>query len=93
MKAILVKYLGPTDAHGGRYVATAEGASRVVHPYDHALNSDDNARRAAEKLVWEMGWADAEKPASLAAGTLPNGDRAFCFVNAWTCREIPAREG
>lgn len=92
MKAIVVKYSPATDKRGSRFVATAEGVERVSHPYDYALDADDNARRAAEKLAAKMGGMDLDAMI-LAAGALPNGDWVFCFVTSHTIREIPEQEG
>jgi hypothetical protein len=43
MKAIITKYIGPTNSHGSRFKATAEGGRgtplTITVPYNYALNS------------------------------------------------------
>jgi hypothetical protein len=73
MKAIQVKYLGCTTHKSSRWKAFAEGALRVTLPYDHALNPNDNAKRAALTLIEKMNW----KVKITGEGNLPNGDYVF----------------
>ena len=70
-QAIIVKYRGPTNTRGSRFVASAE-AARITKPYDYALNSEAAAARAlAEKYGWAGTWV---------GGALPSGDYAFVRV-------------
>jgi hypothetical protein len=45
---VKVRYAGPTNTLGGRYIASVRDV-RVTHSYDHAISSSDNALRAARK--------------------------------------------
>ena len=55
MKAIMTKYLGPTDRRGSRIKATDSDGNNLVQGYDSALNSDDNHKAAAKALRDKMG--------------------------------------
>jgi hypothetical protein len=72
MKAIQVKYLGPTSHKGTRWKATAEGGHSLTLSRDYELDGDDDARRVAQALVDKMQWR-----AIHGAGSLPNGDYVF----------------
>jgi len=56
MKAILTKYLGPTDFRGSRIVAHDDDGNRVTVTYRHELNSEENHRAAADALCAKMEW-------------------------------------
>lgn len=58
MDAIETRYLGATNTQPGRIKATTLGipASSAVFKYNHALNSNDNHRRAAEGLIQRLDW-------------------------------------
>lgn len=43
---VKVRYAGPTNTRGSRYIATLRN-TRIVRPYDHALSGSENAYRAA----------------------------------------------
>jgi hypothetical protein len=84
--AVLVRYLGPTDHRGSRWVATADHPiARAVVPYSYETgHGADNARLAVDALVtrWAADWAarydGAPYPYAVRAyGHLPNGDYAF----------------
>lgn len=51
MKAILVKYHGPSNTRGSRFTAKAEGNPSLTLSCDYALNGDENAEAAAVALV------------------------------------------
>lgn len=72
MKAIQVKYLGPTNHKGSRWKATAWPNLSVTLSYDYALDGEGNARTAANALAGKMGWRHPT-----GAGQLPNGDYVF----------------
>ena len=80
MKAIQVKYLGPTNYRGSRYKAWAEGVKAIQVSCDNALNHDENAMKAATELATKHGWLNQGR--ILIGGTLPGGDQ--CFVIVWT---------
>lgn len=75
MKAIQIKYLGPTNTRGSRWKAWVEYYGAHTVPYDHALNSEANARLAAKGLIDKhgLGWVIAR------IDTLPNGDYVACL--------------
>lgn len=77
MKAIIVKYLGPTDTKGSRWKASCDGGSCTV-PYDHALNCDENATAAAVALCQRMKWHGST---IIGPGRGPNGDYVFVFAD------------
>ena len=73
MKAILTKYLGPTDCKGSRITAWDCDGNRATVPYDHALSGEAVHREAAIALVHKMGWS----PVTLVEGCTKVG---YAFV-------------
>ena len=73
-QALETRYLGPTNTKGGRIKATAWAGSVTV-PYDHALDTQDNHRAAANALIAKMGWIG-----TFAQGGNIKGD-GYYFVN------------
>lgn len=73
MRAIHVKYLGPTNTRGSRYQASSYGVQSAVVPIDYSLPEADNRLLAAGKLIEQMGW----KLVINGRGFLPNGDEVF----------------
>ena len=55
MQAIRTKYIGPTDTKGSRIQAKCE-MKTIYLPYDSALDSDGNHRKACNALRVVMGW-------------------------------------
>lgn len=55
MKAIITKYLGPTDRRGSRIKAT-DGDSSITVPLDSADSSEISHAKAAEALCRKLGW-------------------------------------
>lgn len=55
VQAITTKFYGPTNTRGSRIIARAS-SGRVTWEYDHALNTDQNHDRAAQKLANKFGW-------------------------------------
>jgi len=74
MKAIQVKYIGPTNTKGSRWKAWAEGVKPIYVPYSYS-DRDGGAYHAAWVLCEKHGWPGIE----LRSGVLPNGDCVFCF--------------
>ena len=72
MKAIQVRYLGPTNTKGTRWKAWAWGGASVTLSRDYALNGDQDAKRVAEALCDKMAWGPIK-----GSGQLPNGDYVF----------------
>lgn len=76
MKAIVTKYHGATNTRGSRVSATAEGGNRISLPWDDALNSEENHRKAALALVVKMKWTFCPL---ISGGGLPNLDTVHMF--------------
>lgn len=62
-QSITTKYLGPTDHHGPRVVASCNAERITVAitvAWDHALGTEENhgvaARMLAEQLNWKGDW-------------------------------------
>ena len=75
MKAIVCKYIGPSNFKGSRIKAYAEGGKSLTISYPHELSGSDVYRVAAEALCKKMNW-----PGELIEGGLPNGDYVFVFA-------------
>ncbi len=57
MQTILTKYLGVTNHRGSRIKATNSGGdTSIILSYDHALNVDENHRKAAATLKTKLNW-------------------------------------
>lgn len=84
---VKVRYAGPTDYKGSRYIATLRGVS-VHHSYDHALSASVNARHAAERCWWkyrqslDVPVTDDEAPRLFIPGDLSRGSYCFTVVSA-----------
>lgn len=83
--AIFTKYLGPSNCKGSRIVAT-HGSARCEVGYQDALTSEENHRKAMEKLCKK-----AEIPTTgWVAGGHPSGDGyVFVLVKQW--EQVPAK--
>jgi hypothetical protein len=68
MQAIETKYLGATDRTGSRIVAKAQ-AGRIVVPWDHALDVEQNHRAAAYAYAKRKQWTGHWHGGANAAGT------------------------
>ena len=55
MKAIITKYLGPTNTKGARFKAS-DGSTSITVGYDYALTSEGNHSTAARALCEKLGW-------------------------------------
>jgi hypothetical protein len=75
MKAIITKYLGPTNFKGSRIKASDMDKNSIIIGYDCGLNSEENHTKAAKALCQKMGWNN-----KMICGGLPNG-YAFVFVS------------
>ena len=57
MQTIITKYIGVTNHKGSRIKATNSGkGASVTLGYDHALNSDENHKKAAAALKAKLDW-------------------------------------
>ncbi len=73
-QAIETKYLGATNAKGGRIKATAWAGS-ITLPYDYALDAQGNHKAAADALITKLGWTG-----TFAQGGNVKGN-GYYFVN------------
>lgn len=55
-QAIVTRYAGPTDSSGSRVIASCE-AKRIMVPWDHALDAQQNHAAAALQLMDRLGWS------------------------------------
>ena len=55
MQAIVIKYAGPTNSRGSRWIATC-AAGKITVPYDYALDTQGNAKAAVQALCQKLGW-------------------------------------
>lgn len=55
MKAITVRYRGPGNVRGSRFIVT-DGDSRKVYHTDHRLTHDAGAAQAAIRFAQWRGW-------------------------------------
>lgn len=83
-KAITVKFVGPTNTRGARYIArhyTGDGdrTGTLTHSADYALNVEGNAREAAHKLAAKFGWAGV-----WVGGQDYRGDYQFVWIGDGT---------
>ncbi len=67
-KAIVTRYVGPTDSRGSRIIARAEGVSSVSIGYADELTSEQNHAAAASKLAARYGWRG-----DFVSGGMPDG--------------------
>jgi len=76
MKAIVTKYISPTDTKPSKIRASAEGVKSITVSYDHSLCSAGNHYVAAKKFQEVLGWNWDE----IVSGVLPNGDYAHIGI-------------
>jgi hypothetical protein len=55
-QSIEVRYLGPTNNLGSRWVATSSSGHRLVVPQDYNLGPSGNAAAAGKALAVKLGW-------------------------------------
>lgn len=85
MKAIITKYLGPTNFRGSRIKASDGDRNQITISYDDALSSDDAHDAAALALCRKMGWTRY----NLMRGGTPTGN-VYTFDDASNCLDITA---
>lgn len=56
MKAITVKYMGPTNNRGSRLKVSDNDGHSMVVPYDHGMNDEERVARAALAFLAKMDW-------------------------------------
>jgi len=69
MKAIQIRYYGPTNTKGSRYKAWTD-AGAIITAFNYALDADENARAAAV----EYARVKFNRDGIQGFGSLPNGD-------------------
>ena len=75
MQAIETRYIGPSNVKGARIVARCD-AKRIIVGWDHSLNSEDNHRAAARKLILQLGWHGR-----WVSGAIPSLPSGYVHVN------------
>lgn len=56
MKAINIKYMGPTLTNGARFKVWALDMSPKYYPRDYALDYEQQAHKAALDYIKHIGW-------------------------------------
>lgn len=85
MKAITVKFHGPANVRGSRYIASDSDGNKVILSADDTLNHDNNCTAAAIALCRKMQW-DRGRFTILVSGALnKRGDTVYVF-DAPHCR-------
>lgn len=75
MKAILTKYIGPSNTKGGRIIASDCDGNKVTISYPDEISGYEECHRvAAEKLCAKMQWKG-----EMVAGAIKGG-YAFVFT-------------
>lgn len=70
MKAIVVKYIGPSSTKPSRLKATAEGGHSLTTSFDHS--DSDPYKALALQLAIKLDWRG-----TYHGGTLPTGERVY----------------
>ncbi len=84
---VRVRYAGPTNSRGSRYVATVRG-TRLSRSYDDALSASENAHATAHDcwVKYRAAHADAfagdDQPRVFIPGDLDASSYAFTVVPA-----------
>lgn len=74
-KAIIARYVGPTNTKPSRIAVWAEGCPRKYYSMDYSLSVDDNFQAAATAYRTERGWRN--NGSRLIAGSINSSDVAF----------------
>ncbi len=80
MKAIIVRYIGPTNVKGSRIIAGDDDGNKVTIPYYHHVSRDEAYQLAAKALCEKMGWHG-----TLVQGSLKNAE-VFVWLDEYTPR-------
>jgi hypothetical protein len=95
---IRVRYLGPTNHRGSRYVATLRGV-RVTVPYDYALDGSRNAYNAAAecwkryRFRYSNAFEGDTDPRVFIPGDLTDDSYSFTVVPASYLPQAPDEAG
>jgi hypothetical protein len=68
MEAIITTYRGPTNTRGSRLTVKAGDSPRKTVGWDHALDSEENHRRAAEAFLAGVATSSHVRGLRLVAG-------------------------
>lgn len=82
MKAITVRYIGPTNTRGARMKADDGDGNSVTIPYDYELSREERYRSAARALCEKMNWHGR-----LCGGGTKAGE-VFVFVRDCDCFDV-----
>lgn len=77
MRAILTKYIGPSNTRGSRYKADAGDGGTLTLSADDSLNSEANHAAVAKALRDKMKWSG-----SMVGGGTPTG-MCWVFTNTY----------
>lgn len=77
MKAIITKYLGPSNTRGSRIKATEPDGKSITISWNHALSAEANHSDAARMLMDKLGWLDYD----IATGALKDA-----WVHVLVCK-------
>ena len=69
MKAIQIKYCGPTNTKGARWKVWAMDNAVKYYNRDYGFNAQVDANFCVSAYIAYIGWDD-----NFVMGTLPNGD-------------------
>ena len=69
MKAIQIKYMGPTNTKGARWKVWAMGNKAKYYDRDYEFDGKDDANFCVSAYLKYLGWDN-----NFIIGTLPNGD-------------------
>jgi len=78
-QAIVTKYLGATDTQGARVSASCESGRSIV-AWKYNLSSFENHEHACKVLQQKMSSATKVWLDDMICGALPDGRKAFVFV-------------
>lgn len=79
MKALLIKYHGPTNTKGSRLSVQSEGYKPLYEPLNVEQDFEDQAYDMATRYFEGRFRIDTSKH-PFAIGTLPNGDIAAVLI-------------
>jgi hypothetical protein len=87
MKAIKVRYVGPTNYKPSRLIVSDSDKARKIYSYSGCEDDGQSStprkepeRIAAERFVADRGWLSGGR---LIGGRLGNGVTVFCFEHSW----------
>lgn len=80
MKAIVTKYVGPTNTRGARIVASDGDGNKATVSYQYESSAEAAHKAAAVALAKKMGWST-----KLCGGGIRNG---YAFVFTDSCGKL-----